>query len=862
MRIKGLTTIVLALLYCNLIAQTTGSVYQPQIPVVINRPYNIVAEVAVETSGQSYLQDIEIDIEGIEPSGIDSLCLVSTGGTSMIGSRSESFVLKDAIKRYGGGQELWTNPGFVMPLTTIPFDAGTLHFNKEIKLIQGRNFFYISLAVHEQSLKSISDGFKLTVNRITVDNQSIGITQKTSPVRNFGVSVRQRGDDGAYSYRIPGIVTANNGTLIAVYDIRRNSMQDLQNDIDVGVSRSLDGGRTWQPMQVVLDQGEWGGLPNAQNGVGDPSILVDTNTGEVFVFALWTHGIAGQRAWTGVGSGLTPEETGQILMTSSKDNGETWSEPRNITTQIKDSTWFLTLQGPGRGICMKDGTLVLPIQFIGVDRIPSAGIIFSKDHGRSWSFRTPAKSNTTEAQVAEISDGKLLLSMRDNRKTGRAFAVTDDLGTSWTEHSKSGYLNDPVCMAGLLAVQASENILNKDILLFSNPAVKKGRNHMTIKASLDGGYTWKQDNSILLDQEDCWGYSCLTMIDGETVGIIYESSVSQILFQAIKLKDIVRNTEIVELSEMKCNAPSSEYAQGVSAAAFGKVGGRLIVAGGANFPATGEPKHYYEDILVQKGNAFVPATKLPESSAYAACFVKGGKMMIAGGNNGRGTVKTVYEISPKGKSFECRQLDDLPYAVEQAACVVQEDGNILIIGGISDGTPVGTIIRYDGNKWETVTRLPENMIQPVAFYSGHRLFVWGGFDTVTKKASSKGYIYDFQTELWADGVSVPKKGTFTGATLIPISTDECVVFGGVDKPTFESGLNGMEGYLEMPPGSYHFSPLLLLFNAEKGTWTKIMEDGHLSLAGAAGYFDNGYLYIYGGEIKPGVRTNQILKVKL
>ena len=88
-------------------------------------------------------------------------------------------------------------------------------------------------------------------------------------------------------------------------------------------------------------------------------------------------------------------------------------------------------------------------------------------------------------------------------------------------------------------VRASENSLGRDILLFSNPDTERGRNHMTIKASLDGGLTWLPENSLLLDEEEGWGYSCLTMIDEDTVGILYEGSTSQLVFQAVSLSDIV-----------------------------------------------------------------------------------------------------------------------------------------------------------------------------------------------------------------------------------------------------------------------------------------------------------------------------------
>ena len=69
---------------------------------------------------------------------------------------------------------------------------------------------------------------------------------------------------------------------------------------------------------------------------------------------------------------------------------------------------------------------------------------------------------------------------------------------------------------------------------------KKGRNHITIKASLDKGLTWLPENQVMLDEDEGWGYTCLTMIDRETVGILYESSVAHMTFQAIKLKDLIR----------------------------------------------------------------------------------------------------------------------------------------------------------------------------------------------------------------------------------------------------------------------------------------------------------------------------------
>ena len=101
-------------------------------------------------------------------------------------------------------------------------------------------------------------------------------------------------------------------------------------------------------------------------------------------------------------------------------------------------------------------------------------------------------------------------------------------------------MREPVCMASLIFVKAEDNALNRDILLFSNPDTTKGRHHITIKASLDKGVTWLPENRVMLDEDEGWGYTCLTMVDRETVGILYESSVAHMTFQTLKLTELIR----------------------------------------------------------------------------------------------------------------------------------------------------------------------------------------------------------------------------------------------------------------------------------------------------------------------------------
>ena len=345
--------------------------------------------------------------------------------------------------------------------------------------------------------------------------------------------VRTGGDDNVAAYRIPGLVTTRSGALAAVYDIRHASARDLQGDIEIGVSRSTDGGLHWEPMRIAMTMGESGGLPRAENGVGDPCILLDETTGDLMIFAAWVHGKGGKTAWWSAGAGFEPADTPQLLMVRSEDEGQSWSTPVNLTRQVKQSQWLFTFQAPGRGITMADGTLVVPFQHQEPDRTPEAGIMYSSDHGRTWHVSTSAKTNTTESQVAETGPGRLLLSIRDNRGTGRAMYETLDLGKTWKPHVSDGRLPDPVCMASLLHVPAKDNSLGRDILLFANPADPKDRRNMTLRISYDGGVTWP--GAVLLDEGEGWGYSCLTMIDPATVGILYESSQAHITFQAVPL---------------------------------------------------------------------------------------------------------------------------------------------------------------------------------------------------------------------------------------------------------------------------------------------------------------------------------------
>lgn len=418
-------------------------------------------------------------------------------------------------------------------LIASPTPAERLEIPVNISLQPGWHYLWVSA-----TLKGAADiDHAIEFHAISITDAADKVHSITesgeSYKKRMGIALRKAGDEGVDTYRIPGITVTDKGTLIAVYDIRYNNAKDLPGNIDVGMSRSTDGGKTWQPMKIIMDMG----APHENNGVGDPAILFDPVTKKIWVAALWSKG---NRSIAGSGPGLSPDETGQFVLVSSNDDGLSWSAPINITEQVKNPEWKLLLQGPGNGIVMEDGQLVFPAQFWDAKGMPHSTIIHSNDNGTTWICGVGAKANTTESQVVESTKGTLMLNMRDNRGSYRSVATTTDFGKTWVEHFTSyRALPDPVCMAGFIKAKMNINGQQKEILLFSNCNSSTAREHMTIKASLDAGESWSDADQLLVDERKTYGYSVMVKIDDDTVGLLYEG-IKDLYFVRIPMKEIIR----------------------------------------------------------------------------------------------------------------------------------------------------------------------------------------------------------------------------------------------------------------------------------------------------------------------------------
>jgi sialidase-1 len=332
--------------------------------------------------------------------------------------------------------------------------------------------------------------------------------------------VFERGEGLYHTYRIPSIIAAANGELVALCEGRKSSASDA-GDIDLVCRRSSDGGQTWGPLAVVWDDG--------LNTCGNPCPVLDRSTGDLCL--LMTHNLGDDREQDIIAQ--RGRSTRTVWLTSSDDHGATWSPPREITAQVKSPAWTWYATGPGAGIQIERGPhagrLVIPCDHneAGSDR-RSSHAIYSDDHGATWAHGQPTpRDGVNECEVVEITGGRLLLNMRnyDRPPAARQRAVSDNGGVTWTEQRHDPALVEPICQASIrrIAWPTPADVTGAKtpgVILFSNPADAERRARLTIRMSTDDGETWPQAAVL---HEGAAAYSCLVALGGEQVGCLYEA---------------------------------------------------------------------------------------------------------------------------------------------------------------------------------------------------------------------------------------------------------------------------------------------------------------------------------------------------
>lgn len=339
-----------------------------------------------------------------------------------------------------------------------------------------------------------------------------------------GLDVFVSGQDGYHTYRIPAAVRTVKGTLLAFCEGRKDSRRDWGN-IDVLVKRSRDGGRTWSAATVVADFGE--------DTIGNPAPVVDRRTGTVWLLLTRNPASIQEKQ---IEAGLSGA-TRTVWVTHSEDDGLSWANAVEITAAVKRADWSWYATGPGNGIQLRSGRLVVACDHVrAADGVRNSHVILSDDGGKTWRLGGIAGPQCNESTVAERRDGALLLNMRHyGGKNRRAVAVSKDAGETWSAPVLDEALVEPVCQGSLLRFGKGANA----VLLFANPAAAT-RVNMTVRLSRDDGKSWAGSKVVHPGPS---AYSNLVELDGRTVGLLYErgaaSAYETIAFERIPLRRLL-----------------------------------------------------------------------------------------------------------------------------------------------------------------------------------------------------------------------------------------------------------------------------------------------------------------------------------
>jgi len=211
----------------------------------------------------------------------------------------------------------------------------------------------------------------------------------------------------------------------------------------------------------------------------------------------------------------------------STDDGLTWSKPSEITHAFEPFRekydWKVIATGPGHGIQLKSGRLVVPIWLaygkLG-DHHPSAvGTITSDNHGDTWQAGDLAVPNEgefgdpSETILTELSDGRVMLVSRSVSKSNRKLiSLSPDGARNWSTPFFHEQLWEPVCMASIIAHPSAPGTL-----IFSNPhslrrdqdgkeipAGRGRRENLSIKLSRDNGKTWPINKTLERGSSAYW----------------------------------------------------------------------------------------------------------------------------------------------------------------------------------------------------------------------------------------------------------------------------------------------------------------------------------------------------------------------
>ena len=349
------------------------------------------------------------------------------------------------------------------------------------------------------------------------------------------ISVFKAGQNGYHTYRIPAMVRAKNGDLLAFAEGRKNSAAD-HGDIDIVMKRSSDDGKTWGPLVLVQDEA---GDPTAKIWIGNPTPLVD-QTDPKHPGRLWL-------AFT--------RSNAKMFVTSSDDNGKTWAKRRDISSEAVKPASDWCAAGPVHGIQLERGPhagrIIIPCDH----QIKASGnwgvhLVYSDDHGTTWKLGAvdtraaddPLHPN--ECVAVELADGRVYVNAREHNGSDpatRTIAYSSDGGQTFdAPFAAEPNITSPVVQNSLVRLTLAEPGDRQNVLVYCGPGHATERRDLTMRVSYDEGKTWKRTTVIHAGPA---AYSDLVKLDDEHVGVLFEAGrrlYGEVLFAKVGLKYLAK----------------------------------------------------------------------------------------------------------------------------------------------------------------------------------------------------------------------------------------------------------------------------------------------------------------------------------
>ena len=460
-------------------------------------PNDILLKAAVAYGGDNVvenLQSMTINLEGTSDlSDIEAIKVFSTGSQNTFD---------------------WRHPETATLLGMVSPASGDLVCELGGTICSGINYLWITAQVAEHATEG--NVIDAALKSISTASQTYELSNP-SPAGNREIILAhtlllQPGDYNSTNYRIPAVITAKDGSIVAVTDKRKFNEGDLPEDIDIVCNRSTDGGHTWsEPYTIALGTG-------VNHGFGDCALA-------------WSNDDNGLIAGFVGGPGLwysTPSNPIRTYIARSYDNGQTWTEPEDITNFIfgdncivpEQRTWRASFFGSGNGLRTSTGRII----FVAAIRETSAQVlynhaVYSDDNGQTWHVSGRASSSGDEAKVTELEDGRILMSIRHGGN--RWYNISEDGGETWQASTSTWYdITAPACNGDMIRYTCVNQGDDRNRLLHSVP-YGNSRTDVTVYISYDEGETWPVHKCIVPYSS---AYSSLCVLPNGTIGLYVEEA--------------------------------------------------------------------------------------------------------------------------------------------------------------------------------------------------------------------------------------------------------------------------------------------------------------------------------------------------